>query len=302
MKPHRGSHVFSKSILRHKTHDNKNDRFFQRKNLFSYSREQPKACIDFLSTEPDRTALQTALHYQGYRIMISFIKAERQYYFMNIYQTKILNENPCMRGCRNVRKASGVVSIRPIAPVHARVLLCACRKKGETMISQQHTETAATLPAVDELGIAEMLEQCEPVDTETHTVRNVNEDGRESHTLSMSRYELKVIRHMLYQANPYCSYCLKRMIQDKLTIDHVVPTSKGGDDRPSNLVLCCRSCNSEKGNQKMSVWRSKVTAVNADDILKRITDMIDIGNQLKNILRHTKRTKLMPISIALSED
>lgn len=33
------------------------------------------------------------------------------------------------------------------------------------------------------------------------------------------------------------------------TVDHVIPVSFGGKDELSNLVLCCRSCNSRKSNQ-----------------------------------------------------
>ena len=34
-----------------------------------------------------------------------------------------------------------------------------------------------------------------------------------------------------------------------LSLDHIFPYSKGGDDEPGNLRVLCRSCNSRKGNR-----------------------------------------------------
>lgn len=33
------------------------------------------------------------------------------------------------------------------------------------------------------------------------------------------------------------------------TIDHIIPTSKGGCNGKHNKVIACRSCNSKKGNK-----------------------------------------------------
>lgn len=35
---------------------------------------------------------------------------------------------------------------------------------------------------------------------------------------------------------------------DSLTIDHVVPISKGGTNDPANLRICCTKCNNLKGS------------------------------------------------------
>jgi hypothetical protein len=43
-----------------------------------------------------------------------------------------------------------------------------------------------------------------------------------------------------------CHYCNS---DEDLTIDHIIATSKGGKDIPSNLTVACRSCNSSKGNR-----------------------------------------------------
>jgi len=35
----------------------------------------------------------------------------------------------------------------------------------------------------------------------------------------------------------------------ELTLDHVQPKVKGGDDSDGNVVACCRSCNMQKGGR-----------------------------------------------------
>ncbi len=43
-----------------------------------------------------------------------------------------------------------------------------------------------------------------------------------------------------------CQYCASR---DRLTIDHVLPKSRGGKDTWENLVAACVPCNNRKGNR-----------------------------------------------------
>lgn len=45
--------------------------------------------------------------------------------------------------------------------------------------------------------------------------------------------------------NPTCTSC--RRHSHKLTLDHIIPLVSGGHHTLSNLVACCRSCNSKKG-------------------------------------------------------
>lgn len=43
--------------------------------------------------------------------------------------------------------------------------------------------------------------------------------------------------------------CLKCGINSNLQIDHIVPISKGGENKLSNLQTLCQSCNSSKSNK-----------------------------------------------------
>lgn len=41
---------------------------------------------------------------------------------------------------------------------------------------------------------------------------------------------------------------------ERLTLDHLVPTFRGGEDEPANAVWLCRSCNSSKRDRDLLLW------------------------------------------------
>jgi len=49
-----------------------------------------------------------------------------------------------------------------------------------------------------------------------------------------------------------CQYCGSKLTYEKSTLDHVVPKSRGGEDKWENLVLCCEPCNYKKGSKMLS--------------------------------------------------
>lgn len=53
---------------------------------------------------------------------------------------------------------------------------------------------------------------------------------------------------ILRRDNYTCRYCGARTPDATLTIDHVVPTTLGGDDDPRNLVTACQPCNAGKSS------------------------------------------------------
>jgi hypothetical protein len=55
------------------------------------------------------------------------------------------------------------------------------------------------------------------------------------------RLTLEEVRQIMAAGN--CHYCGR---EERLTLDHVVPLSKGGENRPENIVCSCRWCNASK--------------------------------------------------------
>jgi hypothetical protein len=44
-----------------------------------------------------------------------------------------------------------------------------------------------------------------------------------------------------------CAYCAQRYAEVQLTVDHIVPASRGGAYSYMNLLAACRACNARKG-------------------------------------------------------
>ena len=54
-------------------------------------------------------------------------------------------------------------------------------------------------------------------------------------------------KNLMIRDNYACQYCSVK--SGSLTIDHVLPSSRGGTDTWENVVACCQSCNVKKGNK-----------------------------------------------------
>ncbi|WP_269621866.1 HNH endonuclease [Prochlorococcus marinus] len=95
-------------------------------------------------------------------------------------------------------------------------------------------------------GKAESLEE----DT-NHQIRN----DLKLPTVIRLRYFIKVPyrelalnrKNILKRDNYFCQYCGYR--GEKLSIDHVMPRSRGGEDNWQNVTTACISCNIKKGNR-----------------------------------------------------
>ncbi len=60
-------------------------------------------------------------------------------------------------------------------------------------------------------------------------------------------------RKNIYWRDEYvCQYCSEKFKYKQLSLDHVVPKSRGGGRGWVNLVTCCHECNQKKGNRTPS--------------------------------------------------
>ena len=78
-------------------------------------------------------------------------------------------------------------------------------------------------------------------------------------------------RSMIYKRdNNTCQYCGSK---SKLTIDHVLPRSKGGKDTWENLVVACSSCNTKKSDKLLEQTGMKLVRKPRAPINKMIFDL-----------------------------
>ncbi|KAJ7971872.1 HNH endonuclease, partial [Quillaja saponaria] len=65
-------------------------------------------------------------------------------------------------------------------------------------------------------------------------------------------------KNILYRDNYTCQYCSSRK---NLTIDHVVPSARGGEWKWENLVTACDKCNSKKGQKTLEETNMKLLKI-----------------------------------------
>jgi 5-methylcytosine-specific restriction endonuclease McrA len=64
------------------------------------------------------------------------------------------------------------------------------------------------------------------------------------------RVSLPVTRRTVLARDHYtCQYCGKQPLRKHLTVDHVLPRSRGGRTVWENVVTACQRCNGRKGNR-----------------------------------------------------
>jgi len=76
-----------------------------------------------------------------------------------------------------------------------------------------------------------------------------------------------------------CAYCGAGVEEGtKLTLDHLKPYSKGGDNSPANLVTCCHRCNSVRGNRPVRTF------------CKAVAEYLNHGTTAEEIEKHVRNT------------
>lgn len=74
-------------------------------------------------------------------------------------------------------------------------------------------------------------------------------------SIQMNNGSFKIYKKELFKIyNSACFYCGSL---NKITIDHIVPISRGGTHSIGNLVAACAFCNGSKHNKLLVEWKYK---------------------------------------------
>lgn len=106
----------------------------------------------------------------------------------------------------------------------------------------------------------------------------------------------------MYNESPLCRYCKMETIYDGengshnyTTLDHIIPISRGGGDKPSNYTLVCFRCNSLKGSRCKEKYLSLISnKARVEKILSRKISYIDskFRKNIEDIDDNQKRRNL----------
>ncbi|NEO81815.1 RNA-guided endonuclease IscB [Moorena sp. SIO4G3] len=96
---------------------------------------------------------------------------------------------------------------------------------------------------------------------DTQKMQNPEISGVEYQRGELFGFEVK--EYLLAKWGRNCVYCGAENVP--LEVEHIIPKSKGGSNRISNLTLACRCCNQKKGSNPIEKFLKK-----KPDVLKRV--------------------------------
>jgi 5-methylcytosine-specific restriction endonuclease McrA len=82
----------------------------------------------------------------------------------------------------------------------------------------------------------------------------------ESEDLRRERRRARELRESQWwkrrQAKGVCYYCSRKTPPKELTMDHIVPISRGGKSTKGNVVVSCKECNNAKKQLLPMEWEA----------------------------------------------
>lgn len=131
------------------------------------------------------------------------------------------------------------------------------------------------------LPITSITVEVSPFDTQK--MQNPDISGIEYQQGELHGYEVR--EYLLEKWNRKCAYC--KIENVPFETEHIIPTSRGGTNRVSNLTIACHSCNQKKGNMTATEFGHPEVQSQARQPLKAATFMNIIRSRLVDTIKES---------------
>ncbi len=111
---------------------------------------------------------------------------------------------------------------------------------------------------------------------DTQKLQNPEIQGIEYQQGTLTGYKIK--EYLLHKWGRKCAYCGKTKLP--LEVEHIIPKSREGSDRESNLTISCRNCNQKKANRTAKEFGYPKIHAKAKETLKVVPFMNLVRSRL----------------------
>ena len=112
-------------------------------------------------------------------------------------------------------------------------------------------------------------------------IDDTGQKKRHSNGIELTEQQWQITKNYF---NNECCYCGSK---EELTKDHIKPLNNGGELTMSNVVPCCKSCNSSKKDKEMLSWYQGKSFYSKERTQK-IFDYVNFALSLTDILKNNE--------------
>ena len=171
------------------------------------------------------------------------------FYFRKDLNTYRNECKDCIKAAKALRESKpGVKELRAIKEKERRIKYK--EKINTTLWKQRNTEEAKARIKLQ----TSLYHQKNPGARATH---NTNSRLKRQNAMVNNKCSKEELTYWYSTTEQICTYCGATSI--KLTLDHIVPLSKGGTHTTDNFALACSKCNCSKGSTPLIIWMAKLT-------------------------------------------
>ena len=91
------------------------------------------------------------------------------------------------------------------------------------------------------------------------------------------------VDELIARDGPACVWCGRELWRRDLTLEHVVPRSRGGHATADNAVVACRACNRARGSKPVDAYVRELLRDGAD------VDVAAVQRAVERLVRSPRR-------------